>query len=70
MLARYFVRSGVTAQGSLDFTDAARISGWAADGVGMCAGLGLVQGDARGRFLPQSSLTRAQIATILVRMAG
>ena len=29
-----------------------------------------MQGDARGRFLPQSRLTRAQIATILVRMAG
>jgi len=29
-----------------------------------------VQGDPRGRFLPQSRLTRAQIASILVRMAG
>ena len=70
MLARYYIRSGVTAQGSPDFADAARISSWAVDGVGMCAGLGLVQGDARGRFLPQSRLTRAQIAAILVRMAG
>ena len=37
MLARYYIRSGVTAQGSPDFADAARISGWAVDGVGMCA---------------------------------
>ena len=70
MLARYAARTGVTAQGQLAFTDAAKISGWAADGVAVCTGLGLVQGDARGRFLPQSRLTRAQIATILVRMAG
>ena len=52
MLARYYARSGVTTQGSLDFADAAKISG------------------PRGRFLPQSRLTRAQIASILVRMAG
>ena len=70
MLARYYARSGVTTQGSLDFTDAAKISGWAVDGVSVCVGLGLVQGDPRGRFLPQSRLTRAQIASILVRMAG
>ena len=70
MLARYLIRSGVSAQETLDFTDAAKISAWAAGGAAMCAGLGLVQGDARGRFLPQSRLTRAQIATILVRMAG
>ena len=70
MLARYYARSGVTTQGSLDFADAAKISGWAVDGVSVCVGLGLVQGDPRGRFLPQSRLTRAQIASILVRMAG
>ena len=70
MLARYYARSGVTTQGSLDFADAAKISGWAVDGVSVCVGLGLVQGDLRGRFLPQSRLTRAQIASILVRMAG
>ncbi|MFR7745565.1 MAG: S-layer homology domain-containing protein [Acutalibacteraceae bacterium] len=70
MLARYYARSGVTTQGSLDFADAAKISGWAVDGVSVCVGLSLVQGDPRGRFLPQSRLTRAQIASILVRMAG
>lgn len=63
MLARYYARSGVTTQGSLDFADAAKISGWAVDGVSVCVGLGLVQGDSRGRFLPQSRLTRAQIAS-------
>lgn len=70
MLARYDTLCGLTADGSLPFTDAAAISDWAADGVALCAGLGLVQGDAHGRFLPQSRLTRAQIASILVRMAG
>ena len=57
MLARYYARSGVTTQGSLDFADAAKISGWAVDGVSVCVGLGLVQGDPRGRFLPQSRLS-------------
>ena len=39
MLARYAARTGVTAQGQLAFTDAAKISGWAADGVAVCTGL-------------------------------
>ena len=70
MLARYYTLCGITAEGSLAFADAARISVWASGSVSMCAGLGLVQGDTHGRFLPRSNLTRAQIASILVRMAG
>ena len=70
MLARYYALQGRSADAQLPFSDADKISGWAIDGVSTCAGLGLVQGDAHGRFQPRSRLTRAQIATILVRMAG
>lgn len=71
ILARYYALRGVNAEGSADgFADAAKISAWAKESVGTCVSLGLVMGDARGRFLPRGKLTRAQIATILVRMAG
>ena len=70
MLARYYALQGRSADAQLPFSDADMISSWAVDGVSVCAGLGLVQGDAHGRFLPRSRLTRAQIAAILVRMAG
>ena len=62
---------GVYAEGSVErYTDAARISGWAREGVGMCTELGLLQGAGGGRFNPLGRLTRAEIATILMRMAG
>ena len=71
ILARYYALRGAAAEGSADgFADAAKISAWAKESVGACVSLGLVMGDARGRFLPRGKLTRAQIATILVRMAG
>ena len=70
MLARFYTLSGTTAGGSADgYSDVGDISAWAVDGVALCTALGLVQGDAQGRFLPQSNLTRAQIAAILSRMA-
>ena len=71
ILARYYALLGQRTSGSADgYADAGRISAWAKDGVAACTGLGLVQGDARGRFLPRGKLTRAQIAAILVRMAA
>ena len=70
MLARFCTLSGMTADGGADgYADAGSISAWAVDGVALCTALGLVQGDAQGRFRPQSNLTRAQIAAILSRMA-
>ncbi len=71
ILARYMQMRGVYAEGSVErYTDAARISGWAREGVGMCTELGLLQGAGGGRFNPLGRLTRAEIATILMRMAG
>ena len=70
MLARFCTLSGMTVDGGADgYADAGSISAWAVDGVALCTALGLVQGDAQGRFRPQSNLTRAQIAAILSRMA-
>ncbi|MBQ9920679.1 MAG: S-layer homology domain-containing protein, partial [Clostridia bacterium] len=54
---------------AVDFTDKAKISSWAADGVEVTRKAGLVTGDNGGNFNPQNNATRAEIATIVVRYA-
>ena len=66
MLARYYARSGVTTQGSLDFADAAKISGWAVDVVRWAVGSGLMNGK-NGRIDPAGLTTRAEAAALLHR---
>ncbi len=54
---------------SEQFTDAALISPWAAPYVEDMVAIGLFQGDDQGRYLPLCSVTRAQAAVILIRLA-
>ena len=69
VIARFLTLSGRAAETApLDYTDAARISTWARDGVAQCTALGILQG-SHGAFRPKGTLTRAQIATILQRLA-
>ena len=44
------------------FSDAGRISSWAADYVNAAARLGLMKGRAAGRFVPEAAATRAEAA--------
>lgn len=59
------------APGSLDvaltYTDSASISQWARAGALYCQTEGLIQGMGAGRFAPQETATRAQMATIIGR---
>ncbi|MBU5673805.1 CBM35 domain-containing protein [Paenibacillus brevis] len=50
----------------LSMTDAADISGWAADHVAAAASLGIVNGRADGSFAPKASATRAEAAQMLL----
>ncbi len=50
------------------FSDKASIAAWAAPYVEVVANKGYFQGDKEKRFSPSSNLTRAEAATILVRM--
>ena len=43
---------------------------WAQADALLCAGAGLFEGDSSGSFLPDGQMTRAQLATLLWRMAG
>ena len=48
--------------------DEAEISGYAKEAVWGMRVLGLMQGDAKGRFLPRKALTRAEAAVLAVRL--
>lgn len=70
VVARYLNSIGKgDAAGTIDgYSDAATISGWAAEGVAMCTELGILNG-THGEFRPKGNLTRAQTAAILHRLA-
>lgn len=48
-----------------DFADGSRISSYAKDAVASLQKAGIISGDVNGKFLPQSSATRAQAAKMI-----
>lgn len=50
------------------FTDAGKIAKWAASSVDEMRRIGLIEGDNEGRFNPIQTATRAEIATMTVRL--
>ena len=69
MLARYLQFSGVTlAAASPDFQDTASISTYAKESVGAMQKAGLLSGDEEGNFCPDAQITRAEIASIFMRL--
>lgn len=51
------------------FADNDKISSWAKDAVYSLAEMGLLNGKGNGNFAPQDKVTRAEAATILVRLS-
>ncbi len=70
MLVRYLNKQGfsLAEQEPVRFADAADISAWAAEAVAMCQRTGLVEGMGENRFGPAGMATRAQVATIYMRL--
>jgi GH24 family phage-related lysozyme (muramidase) len=69
VLSRYLAdHQYVVAQAMSAFTDDALISSYASSHVYTCAALGLISGMGDGSFSPKTGATRAQAATIFVRM--
>lgn len=61
-------RGAPLAEGALNlFSDAGRISDWAAEGVAHAVGMGWLEGNG-GKIDPQGTASRAQLAAILERM--
>jgi len=57
-------------QPQLDYSDQQNIPGWARGYVGAATQAGLIQGLPDGSFQPNRLITRAEMATILVRSQG
>lgn len=69
MLARYLNFSGITLENNTpDFHDTASISGYAKESVGAMQKAGLLSGDNEGNFRPDAQITRAEIASIFMRL--
>lgn len=51
------------------FPDAAQVSAWAKDAVNNCRAYGLVDGFEDGAFRPKNESTRAQVATVIYKLA-
>jgi hypothetical protein len=68
---RYLTYKGAKlpdAPGIARFTDAAKISDWAREGVDAIRMAGLLVGDPTGLVSPQKAMTRAEAATVLMRL--
>ena len=69
LIYRYLVEAGYSPEiNALTFGDKAKIASWASDAVAALAGIGLVAGDSAGNFNPSKNATRAEVATIAVRL--
>ena len=70
VITRYLLMRGKQTKGGSvkGYKDAAQISRWAVDGVGLCTMLGILKGSS-GYFMPKQPLTRAQTAVVLQRLS-
>lgn len=70
MMARYLTAAGAEpVEGeAAPFADEAAVSDYAVEAVEQMHRTGLMQGDDKGNFRPQSSITKAESAAILVRL--
>ena len=69
-LYQYAQKKGITLTGeSKTFTDAEGISDWAKDAVAALTGAGLLNGRPDGSFNAKGKATRAEVATVLVKLA-
>lgn len=69
ILVRALRLPAVSSSAGMSYEDADQIDGWAASAVRTATAAGLMQGD-NGRFRPLDSLTRAETAALLNRVAG
>ena len=70
MIARYLNAEGISLdeESAKPFPDAAHIASYALESVELMSRVGLIRGDERGNFNPLDNITRAEAATILMRL--
>ena len=68
LVVRFLNTQGVTGEAeSLSFTDAGRVSGYAKDAMEQAVALGILEGYEDNTVRPQSAISRAEAAVMLVR---
>lgn len=70
-LAYYTEKHGVTlagGNGAKAFSDAEKIDAYAKEAVALCCGYGLISGYPNGSFGPTDLSTRAQVASVILRL--
>ena len=71
MLARYVeFKKLAVAEAEVAYTDDADISDYAKDAVKVAGNLKILIGNANGTFAPKNNATRAEVATLFVRLLG
>lgn len=74
LIARYATYRGITLpQTSVTLTvfkDQANVSNWALSGVELMRQTAIIRGDDQGYFNPRNSTTRAEAATVFMRLCG
>ena len=73
ILTRYAKDKGIEVEETQQITQApdfAEIPAWAQEGMTYCYDAGLMTGDQEGRMNPATTATRAELAILLMRLAG
>ncbi len=72
MLARYaaYKKIEVSAEGDVTYTDSDQIADYAKNAVNIAKKLGILIGNADGSFAPNRNATRAEAATLFIRLIG
>lgn len=74
VLKNYFSQTGAEIKDDTNvlssFRDSGDISSWAVDAVDYVRKTGLLSGDEKGNFAPQANLTRAEAATVFMRVGN
>ena len=70
VLYRYTGASEPVTDGISEYPDGGQVSAWAVDGMNWAVEQNLIRGQGDGNLAPADPVTRAEIATILQRMAA
>lgn len=54
----------------MDYVDAGSVSDWAVNAVSYCSEQGLIEGNDKHEFMPQGTLTRAEAAQVVYKLAN
>ncbi|MBQ3426380.1 MAG: S-layer homology domain-containing protein [Clostridia bacterium] len=64
-----YKKANTKVQSVMDYVDADKVSDWAVNAVSYCSEQGLIEGNEKHEFVPQGTLTRAEAAQVVYKLA-